>query len=86
MAKTTVSFTIEETQLSAVDALADRTKLNRSVTLGMLIEAGMQAVQSLQAMPQESDRMKMYASRVASALERGPLPVSAFQNADADAE
>ena len=76
MPKTTISFTIEEEQLEQVDALAERVRLNRSVTLGLLIDQGMQAF--------VDDSARGYAQQFATAMLRGPLPVPADVCADAD--
>jgi predicted transcriptional regulator len=46
MAKVTICFTIEQDQLEMVDGLAEKMRFNRSVMLGLLIEAGLQIVQT----------------------------------------
>ena len=68
--KVTISFTIEPEQLSAVDALAEELDRNRSSTLRQVIDAGIPVLKAAQ--------------QVRASLTRGPLPESAFPNADTD--
>lgn len=65
-----VSFTIDEERLQQLDALAKELDRDRSSTLRQLIDAGIPVLKAAQ--------------QVRASLTRGPLPESAFPNADAD--
>lgn len=65
-----VSFTIDEERLQQLDALAKELDRDRSSTLRQLIDAGIPVLKAAQ--------------QVRASLPRGPLPESAFPNADAD--
>jgi hypothetical protein len=86
MAKTTISFTIEQEQLERVDALTEQLDRDRSSTLRLLIDTGLLAVDRPQPVRVLTDReqLQTYAARMAQMLERKALPEGAFPGADAD--
>lgn len=72
MAKLTISFTIEEEQLTRVDALAMELDRDRSSTLRQVIEAGIPMLKA--------------SRQVYEAMQRAPLPIAAFPGAAPELE
>lgn len=70
MTKQTISFTIEEEQLARLDALVEKSRLNRSILLGLLIDISMPEIERPQALMGHGTS---YAAEVLAVLRRGML-------------